>query len=121
MTGSTETPIFELVPEIVVEESATDAPVTDSPVTAEQPQMPTPAGVLFDTIAYPHTDDIPAFIERMQVRDAVFILVSAAAYGHKKGAYNLLESEVVSKAIRVISTPPPKTIPLEPPVPEPAK
>jgi hypothetical protein len=67
-----------------------------------------PAGTLFDSISYKHNEDVTMWLERMNVQDAIFGIISAAAYGHKKGIYNLLESEIVSKAIRLITMQPPK-------------
>lgn len=73
-----------------------------------QPEgKPEPAGVLFESIAYQKPEDIPHFIENMKAQDAAFIMISAAKLGHKKNIYSLVESELVSKAIRVLTTPPP--------------
>lgn len=104
----------QIVTEIVnVPEGNTPA---DLPTALPPETPPQPAGTLFGAIAYQNVEDIPMFIERMKIQDAAFILVSAATYGHKKGIYSLLESEVVSKAVRVFTMPPPQAtkIPIEP-------
>ena len=120
---ATDSPIVE--PDIIAQQPKIAMPVTETPtevpisepstpeVLSEPESEPKPAGTLFGAIAYQNVEDIPRFIEMMKVQDAAFILVSAATYGHKKGVYTLLESEVVSKAIRVFTTPPPSSIPLE--------
>jgi hypothetical protein len=110
-------PVVEQITPSIAREAIPDAPVDES-----TPKPPEPAGILFDVIAYHSTSDVPEFIGRMQVQDAVFILVTAATYAHKKGLLNLLESEVVSKAIRVVATPrPPASAEVKPPEPEPEK
>jgi hypothetical protein len=38
----------------------------------------------------------------MSVNQAVFVLIASANFAQAKGAFNLLESEVLSSAIRVI-------------------
>lgn len=75
---------------------------------SEQPEQPEqgeqPAGVLFDSIAYRQIEDIPRFIDSMNLQQAAMVILSSAAYSHKKGILTLLESEVLSKAIRVYTT-----------------
>lgn len=72
-------------------------------IIQDDPTKPPVMGTLFDSISYSRNEEVPAWLERMNINDAVFALISAAAYGHKKGIYNLLESEIVSKAIRLIT------------------
>ena len=71
--------------------------------TTSDTQQPPVLGTLFDSISYSRNEDIPTWLEKMNINDAIFALISAAAYGHKKSIYNLLESEIVSKAIRLIT------------------
>jgi hypothetical protein len=72
------------------------------PVAEEQPK---PAGTLFESIAYRSPEDIPRFIEAMSINDAAMVLLTIVGFAHKKGIFNLLESEVASKAVRVFTTP----------------
>ena len=76
-------------------------------------EQPTPAGKLFDSIVYKNTEDVPRFIETMGGKDAAMIVLSAATYAHKKGILTLLESEILSKAIRIFTTPPASHVPPE--------
>lgn len=72
----------------------------------EQPaELPKPAGTLFESIAYNNPADVSRFIENMNVNDSALVLLTAASFAHKKGILNLLESEVLSKAIRIFTTP----------------
>lgn len=66
---------------------------------------PKPAGTLFESIAYNNPADVSRFIENMNVNDSALVLLTAASFAHKKGILNLLESEVLSKAIRIFTTP----------------
>ena len=43
----------------------------------------------------------------MNLDQALFCLVHATRYAHNEGLYNIEESEVVSKAIRILTTPQP--------------
>ena len=94
-------------------------PMVDNTVPGNIDPAQKPAGTLFDSISYKRNEDVTMWLERMNVQDAIFGLISAAAYGHKKGIYNLLESEIVSKAIRLITMQPPKPQPQPVPAPEP--
>jgi hypothetical protein len=104
-----------------VQETVAPEPSMPNP-EANQPEQK-PIGMLFDSINYARPEDIPIWIERMGVQDAIFALISASAYGYKKGIYNLLESEIVSKAIRIITVPKPQpnmpqgSVPPPPPPP----
>lgn len=81
-----------------------------------------PLGLLFDSIAYNSVSDIPHFIEDMTINDSAMVVLSAATFAHKKGVLTLLESEVLSKAIRIFTTPRTPVVPpevkIEQPVPK---
>ena len=112
-----------------MEENVTPTPVDETMAPTPETEMsnkdvepPPPAGLLFDSIGYHKTEDIPKFIEEMKVNDAAMVLLSATAYAHKKGILTLIESEVASKAIRVFTAPRmPQGIPVEAPPPPEAK
>jgi hypothetical protein len=78
----------------------------------EQPQ---PAGTLFEIINYYSNDDLTKFIDLMNQEQALYTVIQAARSGHRRGVYNMEEAEVISKAIRILTTPPP----LENDLPEP--
>ena len=85
-------------------------PELELPKAEEEPQA---VGQLFDAIKYRSVEDIPRFIEGMKINDSAMVLLSAAAYAHKKGILTLLESEVLSKAIRIFTAPRPMMAPPE--------
>ena len=62
---------------------------------------------LFNTINYREPHELNKFIDEMNVDQALFCLVHATRHAHNRGLYNIEESEVVSKAIRVLTTPQP--------------
>ena len=62
---------------------------------------------LFNTINYREPHELNKFIDEMNLDQALFCLVHAARYAHNKGIYGIEESEVVSKAIRALTTPQP--------------
>lgn len=101
MSDITNSVVTEETPFVEVTDETANVPFTET--SQEQETPPAPLGTLFDSISYAHNEDVPMWLEKMNVNDAVFALISAAAYGHKKGLYNLLESEIVSKAIRLIT------------------
>jgi len=84
-------------------ESVKEAPKASG--STENNDTPEPAGMLFDSIAYKEVADIPRFIDSMTINDSAMIILSTAAYAHKKGVLTLLESEVLSKAIRIYTAP----------------
>ena len=92
-------------------------PAMELPTAQAQPK---PAGMLFESIGYQSAQDIPVFIDKMGINDAVMIILTVMGYAHKKGLFNLLESEVVSKAVRVFTAPRPAPVPPEEQIKQPA-
>jgi hypothetical protein len=62
---------------------------------------------LFDTINYQNANELNRFIDEMNIDQALFCLVRATRYAHNKGLFDIEESEVISKSIRLLTTPQP--------------
>jgi hypothetical protein len=75
--------------------------------TQEQNQEQQPAGTLFEIINYYSNEDLSKFVDQMTQEQALYCVIHATRSGHRRGAYGMEESEVISKAIRVLTTPPP--------------
>ena len=58
--------------------------------------------ILFGTITYADDNAYEEFITKMNISQALFVLIASANYSQSKGAFNLLESETLSAAIRSI-------------------
>lgn len=66
--------------------------------TQQTPQQ----NILFGTITYANDAAYEEFISTMNINQALFVLIASANFSQSKGAFNLLESETVSTAIRTI-------------------
>lgn len=66
--------------------------------TSEQPNQ----NILFGTITYADDSAYEEFISKMNISQALFVLIASANYSQAKGAFNLLESETLATAIRSI-------------------
>lgn len=64
-----------------------------------------PLGVLFDTINFYKMDDLDKFINELNHDQALYCIIQACQAAFKRNSYSILESELLSKAIRRISTP----------------
>lgn len=64
-----------------------------------------PLGVLFDTINYYKLEDLEKFISELNHDQALYCIIQACQSAYKRNSYNIIESELLSKAIRKISTP----------------
>ncbi len=60
-------------------------------------------GKLFDTIPLLTEDHLDVLLQSMDKDNASYILIQAVKKAYHDGVYSLGESEVVSRAIRVIS------------------
>ncbi|NBU48299.1 MAG: hypothetical protein EBS34_12855, partial [Flavobacteriales bacterium] len=62
----------------------------------------TQQNILFSTITYADDAAYEEFISKMNISQALFVLIASANYSQAKGSFNLLESETLSAAIRTI-------------------
>jgi|688.fasta_scaffold32776_10 hypothetical protein len=60
-------------------------------------------GVLFDTIKYQNNEDLGRFLEKMTPEQGVYCLMQAARSGFSRGVFSIEETEVLSKAIRILT------------------
>ena len=58
--------------------------------------------VLLGTISYTNEADYENFLSKMDLNQALFVLIASANFGQSKGLYNLDEGELVAKAIKTI-------------------
>ena len=58
--------------------------------------------LLFGAIQYIDDTSYEKFLSEMNINQAIFILIASANFAQAKGAFNLLESEVLATAIRTI-------------------
>lgn len=59
-----------------------------------------PQNVLLGSISYETDEAYEAFLEKMDLNQAVFVLVAASKFAQTRGAYSLNESELIATAIR---------------------
>jgi hypothetical protein len=77
----------------------------ESQVTLEKEKTQTTEptqNILFGTITYADDNAYEDFISKMNISQALFVLIASANYSQAKGGFNLLESETLSAAIRAI-------------------
>lgn len=71
-------------------------------IEKQEETVETPKNILFGTITYSDDDAYEKFISGMDINQAIFVLIASANFAQAKGAFNILESEVLSSAIRTI-------------------
>jgi len=64
-----------------------------------------PLGSLFDTINYYRIEDLDKFISELNHDQSLYCIIQAVQSAYKRNIFSLAESELLSKAIRKISTP----------------
>ena len=77
--------------------------ISETPNTDEQPK---PIGTLFDIINYTNLNDLDKFVQNLTGDQSLYCVVHAAKSAHKRGVFSIEESEILSRAIRVLTTPP---------------
>lgn len=77
--------------------------VSETPNTDEQPK---PIGTLFDIINYTNLNDLDKFVQNLTGDQSLYCVVHAAKSAHKRGVFSIEEAEILSRAIRVLTTPP---------------
>lgn len=63
-----------------------------------------PVGSLFENINYYSLIDLEKFISEMNSQQALYCIIQACNSAYKRNVFSMIESEVLSKAIRKIST-----------------
>jgi len=62
-----------------------------------------PIGALFDSILYYTPDDLNNLIDGLTREQSFYVLSQCVEYAHKSGLLSLSESELASKALRVMN------------------
>jgi hypothetical protein len=81
-----------------MENKESEVSVEKKEVAASEAQK----NILFGTITYADDEAYENFLSNIDINQAIFVLVASANFAQAKGAFNILESEVLSSAIRVI-------------------
>jgi hypothetical protein len=66
----------------------------------EQERQPT--GLLFDSVGYNKPEDIDKLIDEMTIEQSFYLLTQSLHYVHNTRLFTMQETEVVSKALRVL-------------------
>jgi hypothetical protein len=62
-----------------------------------------PIGFLFERIAYFSDESIEGFIDSLDEKSLYYVLSQVLEYSHSKNIYTLLESEIISKTLRILN------------------
>lgn len=62
-----------------------------------------PIATLLGSISYTNDADWENFISSMSIHQGIVVLIAAANYAQKRGAYNLAEAELIAKAIKTLT------------------
>jgi hypothetical protein len=86
-------------------ENNTEKTIETSEKTQETVENKQPIGAIFETMFYYSMEDLEKFISSINNEQAIYSIIEAVKIAHKRGAFNIIESEVVSKSIRILGTP----------------
>ena len=62
-----------------------------------------PIGYLFDTVAFYNEEQLTNILENISEEQSFFFLNKALEFAYKKGAFSLVESEILSKSLRIFN------------------
>lgn len=62
-----------------------------------------PQGFLFDSIAFYSEESVENMINSLDKKSISYILTQALSYAHTKNVYTLVESEIISKCLRILN------------------
>lgn len=62
-----------------------------------------PQGFLFESIAYYSEESVENMINSLNKKDSVYILNQALSFAHSKNIFDLTESEIISKCLRILN------------------
>ena len=61
-----------------------------------------PMGLLFDSVGYNKPEDVDILIDEMTIEQSFYLLTQSLHYVHNTRLFTMQETEVVSKALRVL-------------------
>jgi len=61
-----------------------------------------PIGLLFDSVGYNKPEDVDKLIDEMTIEQSFYLLTQSLHYVHNTRLFTMQETEVVSKALRVL-------------------
>jgi hypothetical protein len=61
-----------------------------------------PKTVLFDTFEFNTNEDLEYFISNLTKEDANNCIIQSLVAAYKRGAFTLVESEIISKSLRML-------------------
>jgi hypothetical protein len=61
-----------------------------------------PMGLLFDSVGYNKPEDVDTLIDEMTIEQSFYLLTQSLHYVHNTRLFTMQETEVVSKALRVL-------------------
>ncbi len=62
-----------------------------------------PIGDLFEVIQYRSYEELDSFITNLNRDQSLYCIIEAVKSAYKRGAFKIEETEVISKAIRILS------------------
>ena len=62
-----------------------------------------PLAVLFGRLEIPTEEQLETILQTMNTEVATVFLIHAVKYAYERGVYNIGETEVISKCIRILS------------------
>lgn len=63
-----------------------------------------PQGMIFGSIAYYDNNQLNGLVENISFEQAYFYLTQALQHSFNSGVFNLQESEILSKSLRIVSS-----------------
>ena len=61
-----------------------------------------PLGLLFDSVGYNKPEDVDKLIDEMTIEQSFYLLTQSLHYVHNTRLFTMQETEVISKALRVL-------------------
>lgn len=62
-----------------------------------------PLGLLFNSVEYYKPEDIKNIIEGLTPEQSLYFLSESLEFANRNGVFSLVESEIVSKALRTVT------------------
>jgi hypothetical protein len=72
-----------------------------------------PIGYIFESIAIYDPSSISIFIDKMEPEQAFYVITQAIHMAYSKNIFSMQETEVLSKALRILSQPRKEKTPTE--------
>lgn len=62
-----------------------------------------PIGILFNSVEYYKPEDVKSIVDGLTIEQSIYFISQSLEFANKNSLFSLVESEIVSKSLRILT------------------